>query len=201
MRKTKERKRVKNKIYGAVQLQSQHTSLHSLAILLEMIELSFVKYFFNKNFIYDNQGKEIFYNFDEYTENISFDTDSFKKMKTLVNMTKKATKLLKETFISLNKTIDLNHSLKMIELDFKSIKNNSTETIEINNIEKACHDFIVRVNVYTELFYKSLVISKEKHLNKKEYNYLFNFYTRLKNIDNFLLSEIRSDYGFRDTVK
>lgn len=191
MRKVKDRKRMKNKVYGSLVSKSEHTSLHSIAILTEMIEICIIKFLFNKTYIYDEKGEEINYNLYEYTTNIALEKSILDKLNTCVNMTRKASKIIKDIFIRESREIDLNHSLNMIKLEFDSLIKISNNSIDIVNVDEHSFNFIAQIETYSECLYNNI---KKSKLEKKENDYLKAYYSRVRNISNIFIEELKSEW-------
>jgi hypothetical protein len=194
MRKIKDnktRKRKANKIIGKIQGITEHTPLHALAIAVENIELGIVRYTLDKEETFDEAGKRLDLDINNYSKDIALCKELLIKIKTCYTMTKKSFDMLALKFKELNKSIDVKMSTERVLSEIeKREKSKDVKEIKICNVPDKDFDFVSFLTVFSQYISEKIDLC-DKYLSKKEKRYLKIFSGKLNNLREEILDEVR----------
>lgn len=194
IKKTKEQK-IKEKI---VKEATKHTPLHTLALLVEMIEYNILTYFFKiespEDLKKDENNNLIKYKLDEFENDVAFDTETMNLFKNIytrtINSNAKLLKICKENKLYLDSKSSSEIIKKMAEKEMEKLAKKRKGVKLFVGVDDL--DFLLMLYSFSRLFKKSLIRSKDK-INKKDYSYLKTYSTLFCNLSNLFEQEV---YGY-----
>lgn len=198
VKKTKEQKKIDKQVKEA----TKHTPLHTLALLVEMIEYNILTYFFKiespDDLKKDKDNNLIKYKLDDFENNVAFDTTTMNLSKNIytrtINSNNKLLKICKENKLYLDSKSSSKIIKRLAEKEMEKLAKKRKGIKLFVSVDDL--DFLLMLYSFSRLFKKSLIRSKEK-INNKDYSYLKTYSTLLCSLSNLFEQEV---YGYDEKI-